>query len=88
MDNNSHTIKLEDRKKLVLDGVKDVISFDDMTVALETFMGRLIINGNELHIQTLCLESGNVVVEGNIDELVYEDSGQNKKKGIFGRANR
>ena len=82
---NTHNIKLEDRKKLFLEGVSDVISFDDISVVLDTALGRLNINGNELHIQTLCLETGIVTVEGRIDELIYEDTSDKKKKGIFGR---
>ena len=85
MDNSAHNIILEDRKKLVLSGVSDVISFDDISVVLETLKGRLNINGSNLHIQTLCLEDGNVTIEGNVDELMYEDSNQNKRKGLFGR---
>lgn len=85
MDNSAHNIILEDRKKLVLSGVSDVVSFDDISVVLETLKGRLNINGSNLHIQTLCLEDGNVTIEGNVDELMYEDSEQNKRKGLFGR---
>ncbi len=85
MDNSAHNIILEDRKKLVLSGVSDVVSFDEISVVLETLKGRLNINGSNLHIHTLCLEDGNVTIEGNVDELMYEDSEQNKRKGLFGR---
>ena len=88
MEKNTHNIRLEDRKRLVLDGVSDVISFDDLTVVLDTLGGRLNINGEGLHIQTLCLESGDVTVEGRIDEVVYEDESRSVKKGIFGRISR
>ncbi len=84
----NHKIKLEDRKKLVLDGVSDVISFDDLSVILDTVGGRLNINGEGLHIQKLCLESGEVEVEGRVDEIIYEDGPQNKKKTFFGRLGR
>lgn len=78
-------IWLEDRKKLVMTGVSDVVSFDDLSVVLDTLVGRLIINGEELHIQKLCLENGEVEVEGKVDEILYEDEKQNSKKSFFGR---
>ncbi|MEE1055518.1 MAG: YabP/YqfC family sporulation protein, partial [Acutalibacteraceae bacterium] len=41
----NHNIIVEDRKKFTLTGVKDVVSFDEETVCLETFLGRLVIKG-------------------------------------------
>lgn len=86
MDNINHNIRLDNRKQLFIDGVSDVVSFDDMTVVLETVGGRLEVNGERLHIQTLCLENGKVAIEGRIDEIIYEDDSQPKKKGFFGRS--
>ena len=85
MDKNIHNIELEDRKKIVSNGVADVVSFDDESVILDTVRGRLNINGRNLHIRTFCLESGDVMIEGEIDEIIYEDSTQTKKKGLLGR---
>ena len=85
MDSNKHFVRLENRKKLLLDGVCDVISFDDMSVTLDTVMGRLDVNGNELHIQVLSLDSGEVIINGNISELIYEDINDSPKRGLFGR---
>ena len=85
MDITKQKIILEDRKKLVLTGVSEVVSFDDVSVVLDTSGGRLNINGEGLHIQKLCLESGDVEVEGRVDEMMFEDSLQNTKKSFFGR---
>ncbi|MBQ6702264.1 MAG: sporulation protein YabP [Clostridia bacterium] len=85
MDRNNHSIRLDDRKKLVIEGVSDVVSFDDLSVVLDTLGGRLNINGEDLHIQTLCLESGLVEVVGRIDEMMYEDNNATPKRGLFGR---
>ena len=88
MDSNRHNLRLENRKKLILDGVRDVISFDDMYVVLDTVRGRLNVNGTNLHIQVLSLESGEVVVEGDVAELIYEDETNNTKKGFFSKLKR
>ena len=85
MEFTKHKIILEDRKKLVLYGISDVVSFDDLSVVLDTAGGRLIINGEGLHIQKLSLDTGDVEVEGKVDEMIYEDGQQNQKKSFFGR---
>ncbi len=85
MDRDRHSIILENRKRLVIEGVTDVISFDDISVELDTISGKLNISGSELHIHTLCVEKGQIEVEGRISELVYEDVEQKGKKGVFGR---
>ncbi len=88
MDSNKHNIILENRRKLTLDGIIDVKEFDDLSVALDTALGRLNIVGSELHIHTLCLEKGEVVIEGLISEIIYEDEAAHTKKGLFGRMTR
>ena len=86
MDTIRHNVTLENRSKLFVDGVEEVISFDEYSVYLNTTKGKLLINGTDLHVQTLCLEKGNVVIDGNICELMYEDEQKSAKRGLFGRA--
>ncbi len=88
MDDNSrsvHNIRLENRNMLYIDGVKDVVSFDDLSVVLNTEKGKLVINGNGLHVQQLLLETGNVIIDGEINELIYVDEIEQKRSGFFGR---
>lgn len=70
----SHKLCLENRKKLTMTGVSEVISFDDASVVLHTGMGTLVVQGSELQLKTLTLEGGNVVVEGQVSSLVYEQA--------------
>ena len=69
-----HKLCLENRKKLTMTGVSEVISFDDASVVLHTGMGTLVVQGSELQLKTLTLEGGNVVVEGQVSSLVYEQA--------------
>ena len=57
---SNHNIIIEDRKKLTLSGVKDVISFDDETLLLETVLGRLTVKGAGLHIVNFDTASGDL----------------------------
>lgn len=63
---SNHNIIIEDRKKLTLSGVKDVISFDDETLLLETALGRLTVKGAGLHIVNFDTASGDLFAEGKI----------------------
>lgn len=78
-----HNITIEGREKLIINGVRDVTSFDDNEVALDTEAGGLIIRGTNLHINKLSVDDGNLFVEGYIISCVYNDKIDVKKTGSF-----
>ena len=80
----AHHIILEERKQLSVSGVEEVESFDENTIVMLTNRGTLIVRGEELHIEKLSLDGGDLKVEGEIDSLTYEDSGRDKG-GLFSR---
>ena len=69
-----HNVILEDRTRLSISGVIDVESFDDRQIVAKTSKGNLILRGNELHIDKLSLDSGELVVTGLITDLGYEEA--------------
>lgn len=83
----SHKISLNGRRTAVITGVNDVLSFDANEVLLETELGILMIRGDELHVNRLSLEKGEVDVDGRIDSLTYsETSGHGKAaESLLGR---
>lgn len=70
---------LENREKLSISGVLDVLSFDDQVVIVETELGLLTIKGDELHINKLSIDTSEVIVEGQIFNLAYSEDDINKK---------
>ena len=68
-----HHVIMEDRAKLSVTGVEDVISFDENEIITRTAQGNLIIRGTGLHIGKLTLDSGEVSVDGSVRELCYEE---------------
>lgn len=68
-----HHLIMEDRSKLSVTGVEDVISFDETEIITRTAQGNLIIRGTGLHIGKLTLDSGEVSVDGLVRELCYEE---------------
>lgn len=79
-----HNLILEDRKKLKMAGVTDVDSFDEKTVIAYTSVGELTITGENLHINKLNTENGELTVEGTITSLTYIDQTP-KSSGFFGK---
>lgn len=71
-----HSMTLKERKNLTMTGVTEVVSFDENTVVLRTTLGTLVIQGQELQLKTLTLEGGQVVVDGTVSALVYEQARQ------------
>ena len=67
-----HALKLDERKKLTMTGVTEVVSFDDAAVVLRTGLGTLVVQGQQLQLKQLTLDGGNVGVEGEIGSLQYE----------------
>lgn len=71
-----HELTLKQRKKLTMSGVSEVISFEDTAIVLETVLGTLVVQGQELRLRTLSVEGGQVAVEGNVSALIYEENKQ------------
>lgn len=77
-----HKMTMTNRKSCTLSGVNDVLSFDIHEVLLETETGMLMIKGEDLHVNRLSLDKGEVDVDGKIDSLTYSDvSGGITQKG-------
>ncbi|MDY3617900.1 sporulation protein YabP [Agathobaculum sp.] len=88
MKDMPHTIILEGREKLSVSGVIDVQSFDEEQVLLETVRGMLVVRGQGLHVERLQLEAGELIVEGEVGCLEYDDSVQPRGgwlSRLFGR---
>ena len=47
------SLSLEDRKKLTLSGVLEVVNFDDEKISLNTILGNLAIKGEGLKISLM-----------------------------------
>lgn len=78
----SQNINIEDRKKMIVTGVESVESFNDNTIILKTINGGMIIKGEELNINNLNVEDGNVKIQGKINGINYT-SKDVSSKGIL-----
>ncbi len=80
-----HHIMLEERSSLTVSGVSDVERFDENEIVMSTSRGQLVVTGENLHIEKLSLDGGDLRVEGDIDALTYEEDSQKRGGGFFSR---
>lgn len=71
LEESKSNLILENRKKLALSGVVEVISFDEQKIDLTTNLGNLTIKGEELKMNKLDVQNGDVTIAGNIASIVY-----------------
>lgn len=77
------TLKVEDRTSLTLDGVDNVLGFDEEYVSLETRLGKIVIEGRSLKIESLSKENGIILISGRINGILYSD--EKPAKNVFAR---
>ncbi len=77
-------VTLTDRRRLSVSGITEVIRFDDTTAAFDTVQGRLTVRGENLRVERLDVDAGNLILKGTISALGY--TGNNaEKSGVFGK---
>lgn len=76
---------LENRKKLTLTGIKDVLSFDDEIIVVESELGLINIKGNDLKVNKISVETGDVIIEGIIKMIEYSDKDILSKESLISK---
>lgn len=77
----SHKLMINNRKSSTVTGVLDVLSFDLNEILLETEQGMLLVKGNDLHVNRLSVEKGEVELSGNIDSASYSNINHTQTAG-------
>lgn len=80
-----HNIFLSSREKLSINGVKEILNFDDQAINLRTACGDLTVEGIDLHMSVLNIEKGEVEMEGKINSIFYYDVSDDDKKTLLSR---
>ena len=75
-----HKVTMTNRRSCAINGVKDVLSFDEREILLETEQGMLMIKGDELHVNRLTLDKGEVDIDGKVDSFTYSDVSNSSTK--------
>ena len=80
-----HTLNMEEREKVRIGGVLEVLSFDEEGIMMETTCGLLMLRGAGMHIGKLDLDAGDVIVDGSIGSMTYSDGTLAEKHSILGK---
>lgn len=72
---------LENREKLNITGVRDVLSFDDKMVIIDTELGLLTIKGDNIRINKLSIDTTEVSIDGTINNLNYSNGNSSDSSG-------
>ena len=84
---SNHSVSINERKNIVVSGVKKIDSFDNEEFLMDTVMGYVVIKGEDLEIVKLDTFQGNVSIKGKFNSLTYMDGGNKKSKddGVFSK---
>ncbi len=83
---DAHQLTIEGQRHARITGVVDVESFHEQEAVILTEAGMLILSGEELKLTRLDPDSGQVIVDGRIFSLEYEQPAL--KRSLFGRIRR
>ena len=80
---------IENRRSLTLTGVSNIISFDESSAILDSQYAVISVDGEDLQIMKMDMDSGEVVITGKINVLAYSDKKQGAKRlGAFFKGGR
>ena len=83
IENTSHMVTIDSRKRIMLTGILEVVSSQDKSVICKIVNSVVVVSGNELRVSKLNLEEGLLIVDGVIDGLKYQE--KTTGKSIFKR---
>ena len=78
-----NNIVIENREKMTISGVTDVLSFDDQVIIVETNLGLLTVKGENLKINKLNIDTSDFSLNGNMSSVSYSDGPIDSKQNSF-----
>ena len=82
----AHNVVLYNKKQMTVSGVVRVENFNESTIILVTEFGQMTIEGGNLHISKLSLETGDMNIDGDISGLFYSgESFDRKNSKLFSK---
>ena len=77
-------IKIIDRKKINLTGIRKLISFNSKEFIIDSKLGLIELKGDNLELLKLDTSEGNLAIKGKIDSLCYVNE-KNKELSFIAR---
>ena len=83
MDNTHQELIIKDKKTLSLNAVVNILDFSELEMTIETQVGPVVIEGEDMKIESLSKDDGIVCVVGRIEGFYYKK--QREKKSLFSK---
>lgn len=80
LSDKKSSLSLENRKRLVITGIIEVISFNEDQINLNTNLGMLDVKGTSLKMNKLDVQNGQVIIIGSINSCIYTNNKPKKKR--------
>ena len=80
---SNQNIFLKDRKKLEISGIKKIEILNSEEFLIDTKLGLLFIKGQDLEMQMLDIDKGNIWISGLITVIEYVETSEKKEKTSF-----
>ena len=78
-----HSVKLANKKDLLIEGVKTIDSFDSNEFLIETIMGSMHIEGKGLMLGKMDNDKEELSIKGEVNKIEYIDYKKEKTGGIL-----
>ncbi len=86
-EQNNNIITLKNRKLLEIKGIKKLESLNPNEFYMSTSLGDLVVRGEDLEMQQLDIDKGNLWISGMVYSLEYLEDQKTKKtkQSILGK---
>ena len=85
ISNNYGEIKVIDRKKVNMTGVKKLVSFNPEEFLIESTLGVILLKGNDLEVVKLDTTDQLLSIKGKFNSLTYMDSNKKNENSFIAR---
>ncbi len=79
-----HTVTIENRNKMSVSGVRQVVAYDEFRITLRTDYGTLFIQGRDLVAGEISSSSNTMSLTGKIENLQYK-AARDKSESFLSR---
>lgn len=80
----AQNIILENRQRMSISGVEEVLAFDEHVVEMKTALGELRVQGEELRVEKLTVDDGELLICGRIAAVSYAEPAVSLRQRLFG----
>lgn len=81
----NHKVTIENRELTTITDIVEIDSFDEEEIRATLKKGALVIRGTNMNIQKLDLQTGEVVIGGAINSLMYVKVKEKGEKSLLAK---